>query len=102
MKDPSDSDRPAGGGLGRADPPGRVIKGPFADKCPAGKHAWCRCEKSSRYPYCDGSHRFVEPAAGDEPVTPVKIVLNEPATVVWCACGQTGNPPFCDGSHARS
>ena len=33
-------------------------------------------------------------------MTPLKIVLDAPQTVVWCACGATRNPPFCDGSHA--
>lgn len=77
-----------------AEPPCRKIKGPFVDSCVAGKHAWCACGRSGRYPYCDGTHRGSD-------VTPVKVVLDKPATVVWCACGETGNRPFCDGSHGR-
>ena len=77
-----------------AEPPGRVTKGPFVDRCQARKYAWCRCQKSARFPYCDGTHRGSD-------VTPLKVVFDEPSTVVWCACGRTGNPPFCDGTHSK-
>lgn len=77
----------------RPQPPGRVIKGPFVDQCGAGKHAWCRCEQSSTYPLCDGTHRGSD-------VTPLKVILDEPQTVVWCACGKSKNAPYCDGSHS--
>jgi len=50
--------------------------------------------RSASYPLCDGTHRGSD-------VTPLKIVLDQPCTVIWCACGGTRNPPFCDGSHAR-
>ncbi|MEC7583371.1 MAG: CDGSH iron-sulfur domain-containing protein [Planctomycetota bacterium] len=76
------------------EPPGRKLKGPFVAYCEPGKYAWCRCGKSARYPYCDGTHR-------DSDVTPVKVVVEEAKTLVWCACGATNNPPFCDGSHGR-
>lgn len=77
----------------RAQPPGRVIKGPFVDQCEPGKHAWCRCRKSARYPYCDGTHRGSD-------ATPLKVIFDEPRTVVWCACGASKNAPYCDGSHS--
>ena len=75
-------------------PPGRPQRGPYVQRCAAGKHAWCRCQRSKTYPLCDGTHRGSE-------FTPLKIVLAEPTTVVWCACGRSGNAPFCDGSHGR-
>lgn len=78
----------------RPQPPGRKQKGPFVDHCAPGKYAWCRCQRSASYPYCDGSHRGSD-------VTPLKITFDQPRTVVWCACGTTNNPPFCDGSHCR-
>ncbi|GAB4142286.1 MAG: hypothetical protein Fur0037_09450 [Planctomycetota bacterium] len=76
------------------EPPGRPGDGPFVDDCPAGKHAWCRCLRSARYPYCDGTHRGSD-------VKPLKIVFDAPRRVAWCACGRTGTEPFCDGSHGR-
>jgi CDGSH-type Zn-finger protein len=85
---------PGGSEPPRAGPPGRKQKGPFVTFCRAGKYAWCRCEASSSYPYCDGTHR-------GSAVTPLKVVLDRDLTVVWCACGQSGNKPFCDGSHTR-
>lgn len=81
--------------LNKARPPGSPQRGPFVQRCDAGKHAWCRCRKSQSYPLCDGTHRGSES-------TPLKIVLDAPTTVVWCACGNTQNPPFCDGSHTRA
>ena len=77
-----------------ATPPGRKIKGPFVDFCLPGKHAWCSCGDSLRYPYCDGTHRGGENA-------PVKVTFDVAQTVIWCACGETKNRPFCDGSHCR-
>ena len=51
-------------------PPGRPQKGPFVARCGPGKLAWCRCLRSARYPYCDGTHRGSEDK-------PLKIVLEE-------------------------
>lgn len=80
-------------------PPGRPTDRPYVVDCAPGKHAWCRCSRSARYPLCDGTHR--ELPAGESAVTPLKVTFDEPRRVAWCACGKTGNPPFCDGSHAR-
>ena len=85
---------------GSATPPGRVTKGPFVDRCSAGKHAWCRCKRSARFPYCDGAHRSGD-GVGGVAETPLKVVFDEARTVIWCACGQTGNPPYCDGTHSN-
>ncbi|MFN3243024.1 MAG: CDGSH iron-sulfur domain-containing protein [Planctomycetota bacterium] len=33
-------------------------------------------------------------------MTPIKVVFDEPRTVVWCACGKSRNAPYCDGTHS--
>lgn len=73
-------------------PPGRLQLGPYVVRCPAGKYAYCRCQRSGRFPYCDGTHRGSE-------ATPLKVVLERAVTVAWCCCGRSANLPFCDGSH---
>jgi CDGSH-type Zn-finger protein len=88
---------PLGEPLAPGDPPGRVVKGPFAARCEPGKYAWCRCQRSKTYPFCDGTHRSLE---GSE-IGPLKVVFDEACTVIWCACSRTGNPPYCDGTHGR-
>lgn len=88
MHSPDDPRAPGGD-----EPPGHKQRGPFVARCDAAKYAWCRCERSARYPYCDGSHRGSE-------VTPIKVVFDAPCTVRWCACGATRTPPWCDGTHA--
>ncbi len=76
------------------EPPGHPQRGPYVVECAAGKHAWCRCGRSGRYPLCDGAHRGSD-------VTPIKVVFEASRTVAWCCCGKSGNAPFCDGAHAR-
>ena len=53
---------------------------------------WCSCGRSSRQPFCDGSHA----GTGLEPV-PFKAERTE--AVNLCGCKQTCDAPFCDGSH---
>ncbi len=72
----------------------------IADKTPAvlelepGTYYWCRCGRSSKQPFCDGSH------AGTE-FSPIKIELGEKKKVALCRCKRTGNAPYCDGSHTK-
>jgi thiamine pyrophosphate-dependent acetolactate synthase large subunit-like protein/nitrite reductase/ring-hydroxylating ferredoxin subunit/CDGSH-type Zn-finger protein len=53
---------------------------------------WCACGRSTRQPFCDGSHR----ATGMEPLayTPEKD-----GKYFLCQCKRSKSPPLCDGSH---
>ncbi len=53
---------------------------------------WCSCGRSTRQPFCDGSHK----GTGFEPVKYMPAVDGE---VLLCACKHTKNQPVCDGSH---
>jgi CDGSH-type Zn-finger protein len=72
-----------------------AARAPIAVEVEAGKtYWWCACGRSSKQPFCDGSHK----GSG---FLPRKF---EPATSekVWfCACKQSGKAPLCDGSHKR-
>ncbi len=53
---------------------------------------WCTCGKSSKQPFCDGSHK-------DSEFAPMKWTAEADGAKFFCACKQTGNSPMCDGSH---
>ena len=55
---------------------------------------WCSCGKSSKQPFCDGSHKGTE-------FNPVAYKAEETKKMFFCACKQTSNEPFCDGSHNK-
>lgn len=56
------------------------------------KYFWCCCGRSSRQPYCDGSHR----GTGFEPLA---FTAESDGDYLLCACKQTRKGPWCDGSH---
>jgi CDGSH iron-sulfur domain-containing protein 3 len=80
---------------------------PACVKAEAGKiYAWCTCGLSEKQPFCDGSHKRIEPTinAQGEPEMPyksLKVQFEEEKEVWFCQCKQTKNPPYCDGSHNR-
>lgn len=55
---------------------------------------WCACGRSSKQPFCDGSHKVTD-------IMPIKYTSAEDQTVFLCQCKQTGNTPFCDGTHKK-
>ena len=55
---------------------------------------WCSCGKSSKQPFCDGSHKGSE-------FNPVVYKAEATKKMFFCACKQTNKQPFCDGSHNK-
>ena len=70
-----------------------AAKEPIAVDVEAGKsYFWCTCGKSSKQPFCDGTHK-------DSEFSPVKWTAEEDGKKYFCTCKQTDGQPFCDGSH---
>ncbi|WP_371225036.1 CDGSH iron-sulfur domain-containing protein [Roseovarius sp. 2305UL8-3] len=70
-------------------------KAPYPVEVEAGKnYFWCACGKSSKQPFCDGSHK-------DTDFSPVKYTAEKDGKVFFCGCKATGKTPVCDGSHAK-
>ena len=67
-------------------------KVPYVMDVEAGNYAWCSCGKSSKQPYCDGSHKGTG-------FTPVIERVETAKKVAWCGCKHSSKAPFCDGSH---
>ena len=55
---------------------------------------WCSCGKTSKQPFCDGSHKGSE-------FSPIIYKAEETKKMFFCACKQTNDQPFCDGSHNK-
>ena len=68
-------------------------KAPIPVDVEAGKsYWWCSCGKSSKQPFCDGSHKGSDFAPAEYKATAT--------TKVWfCACKRSQKSPLCDGAH---
>lgn len=67
-------------------------KKPIVIDTEPGIYYWCACGKSSKQPFCDGSHKGTD-------FSPVKVEITEKKKVFWCACKHSSKKPFCDGTH---
>lgn len=67
-------------------------KGPYVQDCEPGKYFWCACGRSSKQPFCDGSHKGTG-------ITPKMVEIDSQRKVAWCGCKHSGNGAFCDGTH---
>ncbi|OUS30037.1 hypothetical protein A9Q98_05430 [Thalassotalea sp. 42_200_T64] len=55
---------------------------------------FCTCGKSSKQPFCDGSHKGSE-------FLPKAFTAAESGEAFLCACKHSANTPFCDGTHKQ-
>lgn len=68
-------------------------KGSYKIEVEAGKsYWWCSCGKSSKQPFCDGSHK-------GSAFAPMKFDAEESGVVSFCGCKGSSKMPRCDGSH---
>ncbi len=73
--------------------PVRAGDAPLPVEVEAGKtYFWCTCGRSSKQPFCDGSHQPTD-------FTPMAWTAPETKRVFFCACKATQGQPLCDGSH---
>lgn len=73
----------------------RVIaqKAPYQAQLEAGKvYAWCACGRSTKQPFCDGTHKGSD-------IRPIVFKAEKDEEVWFCGCKQTGDQPYCDGTH---
>ena len=68
-------------------------KMPYPTEVEKGKnYYWCRCGRSNKQPFCDGSHKVTS-------FSPVAYKATETKKMFFCGCKSTSNQPFCDGTH---
>jgi len=76
-------------------PPTIAQKAPFPVEVTEGKsYFWCACGKSSKQPFCDGSHK-----GGS--FEPIKYTAQASKKLFFCGCKHSAKAPLCDGSHSK-
>lgn len=58
------------------------------------EYYFCTCGRSSKQPFCDGSHK-------DTDFKPKSFKVEEDRDAYLCKCKHSKNLPFCDGSHKQ-
>ena len=77
------------------DAPQIAQKAPFPVEVEEGKtYFWCSCGKSSKQPFCDGSHKGSD-------FNPVKYTAEASKKVFFCGCKHSSKQPLCDGAHSK-
>ncbi len=85
-------------------------KAPYGVEVESGKtYFWCTCGKSSKQPFCDGSHSNGSHSDGSHSdgsethseFAPMKFEAEESKLLYFCGCKASQNKPFCDGSHKK-
>ncbi|MBT3535904.1 MAG: CDGSH iron-sulfur domain-containing protein [Rhodospirillaceae bacterium] len=66
----------------------------FTDLEEGKDYFWCSCGKSSKQPFCDGSHKGSDFA-------PVKFSVDKTKSYSLCGCKQNDGKPFCNGAHNK-
>lgn len=78
-----------------SDAPIVAQKAPYPVEVEAGKtYFWCACGRSSKQPFCDGSHK-------ETGIDPLKYTAEKDGKLFFCGCKATGKTPLCDGSHSK-
>ncbi len=78
-----------------SDAPIIAKKGSYAVEVTEGKnYFWCACGKSSKQPFCDGSH------SGSD-FSPIKYTAEKDGKVFFCGCKHSAKAPLCDGTHYK-
>lgn len=70
-------------------------KEPVAIEVEGDKTYWfCECGKSSKQPWCDGSHSGTD-------FVPSEWTAPKSGQMYFCQCKLSGKTPLCDGTHAK-